>query len=307
MKRYEHLDGTAVLLLLACCLFWGFQQVLVKMTLREVAPVFQASIRFVLATIVLVAWSKWRRKPLFASDGSFRAGLTAGLLFATEFVGIYVGLQHTTASRLTIFVYTSPLWVALLLPFFVRVERLRPSQWLGLGVAFGGVVLAFSESFKSGPGSLLGDALALGAGLCWGLTTVVIRSTVLARISAEKLLFYQVAVSSAVLPILSVALDEQWTASFSHFAIVSLAVQTIGGAFASFLVWMWLIGRYPATRLSAFTFLTPVFALLFGAFILDEPLTLALLIALAGVTAGIFLVNQPPRLRQPAPERTPTS
>jgi drug/metabolite transporter (DMT)-like permease len=124
------------------------------------------------------------------------------------------------------------------------------------------------------------------------LTTVVIRSTRLAYVSPEKLLFYQVSVSTAVLALLSCLLGEAWVWRFSPFASVSLLLQTGVGAFASYLAWMWMLGRYPSTQISSFVFLTPVFALFFGALWLNEPVTLNLLAALALVGAGIVLVNR---------------
>jgi drug/metabolite transporter (DMT)-like permease len=292
--RKEHLDGVAAAILLACCMFWGFQQVLVKSTLPELPPVFQAALRFVGATVLLMVWCRWRGVALFARDGSLLPGLLAGSLFAAEFACLYIGLQHTTASRLTVFLYTSPFWVALLLPLLVRAERLRPLQWLGLGLAFLALLFALRESFiaPGRDGQLFGDTLALAAGLCWGLTTVTIRASSLARTSAEKLLFYQVAVSAVTLPLLSWALGERWIWQFSGFAATSLLLQTVVGAFASYLAWMWMLGRYPATRISAFVFLTPLFALLFGALWLHEPLTPSLLAALALVAVGIVLVNR---------------
>lgn len=294
--RKEHLDGMAAGLLLVCCMFWGFQQVLVKATLPELPPVFQAALRFVGATLLLMLWCRWRGVSLLARDGTLWPGLLAGALFAGEFACLYIGLQYTTASRLTVFLYTSPFWVALLLPLLVRAERLRPLQWLGLLLAFCALVFAVRESFiaPATEQQWLGDALALAAGLSWGLTTVTIRASALARASAEKLLFYQVAVSAATLPLLSLVLGEAWTWQFSPFAATSLLLQTVVGAFASYLAWMWMLGRYPATKISVFVFLTPMFALLFGTLWLREPVTPTLLTALALVAGGIVLVNRRP-------------
>ncbi len=289
----SHLDGLAVAMLLGCCLFWGFQQVLVKATISEVPPVFQAAVRFAGATVVLWLWCLWRQVPMFQRDSTLFAGSLAGILFALEFACLYAGLQFSAASRLTIFLYTSPFWVAVLLPLFVTSERLRPLQWLGLTCAFAAVVLAMRDGMgaTSPLNQWRGDLLALAAGMFWGLTTVVIRSSRLAKVSPEKLLMYQVGVSAAVLPTLSLLLGERWVWTFSTFAISSLLVQTVVGAFASYLAWMWMLGRYPATRISAFVFLTPVFALLFGAFWLSEPVTLKLVISLLMVAVGITLVN----------------
>ena len=294
--RKDHLDTLSVSLLLGCCLFWGFQQVLVKATIPDLPPIFQAAIRFAGATVLLWLWARWRGVRLFERDGTLAAGLLAGSLFATEFACLYAGLQYSAASRLTVFLYTSPFWVAGLLPLFVTTERLRPVQWLGLGLAFAAVVFAL----RDGQGAArqadqwLGDLLALTAGMMWGLTTVVIRGSRLTRVSPEKLLFYQVAVSTVTLPVLSLLLGERWVWQFSPFAITSLVLQTVVGAFASYLAWMWMLGRYPATQISAFVFLTPVFALLFGALWLHEPVTPNLMVALAMVAVGIVLVNRKP-------------
>lgn len=293
VARKDHLDRLAITLLLACCAFWGFQQILIKSTVDEVPPLWQASLRFVGATALLWLWCRWRGVSLFQRDGTLLAGLLAGLLFAGEFACIYIGLQYTTASRLTVFLYTSPFVVALLLPRFVPGERLRTVQWVGLGMAFASVAVAFGEGFaRSTPTQLMGDAIALAAGILWGLTTLVIRTTALAQASAEKTLFYQVAVTAVAAPLLSLALGETWRLDYSALAWGSIGLQTVVGAFASYLVWMWLLRHYPATRMSSFVFLTPVFALLFGVGLLGEPLTLALLLALGGVAAGIVLVNR---------------
>jgi drug/metabolite transporter (DMT)-like permease len=295
IARKTHLDTLAISLLLACCLFWGFQQVLVKATLAEVAPAFQAAIRFAGATVLLWLWCAWRGVKLFSADGSLRAGLLAGALFAGEFACIYVGLQYTSASRLTVFLYTSPFWVAALLPIWVKSETLRPVQWVGLACAFAAVAFALREGFSAaGAPTWVGDVMALVAGMLWGLTTVVIRASSLARVSPEKLLFYQVAVSTVALPLLSLALGEPWIWTFSPFALTSLLLQTVVGAFASYLAWMWMLGRYPATKISVFVFLTPLFALLFGALWLQEAVTPSLLAALVLVALGIVLVNRKP-------------
>ena len=142
--------------------------------------------------------------------------------------------------------------------------------------------------------SVRGDVLGLAAGLMWGLTTVVIRTTGLARLSAEKLLFYQLAAGALAFPLLSLALGERWQWQFSSFVVTSLALQTIVGAFASYLAWMWMLGRYPATKISIFVFFTPLFALLVGALWLGESVSTALMVALALVAIGIVLVNKKP-------------
>jgi drug/metabolite transporter (DMT)-like permease len=67
----------------------------------------------------------------------------------------------------------------------------------------------------------------------------------------------------------------------------------VGVAFITYLAWFWLVRRYPASRLASFTFLTPLFGVLAGGVLLNEPITNMLLLALVLVGTGIYLVNRP--------------
>ena len=301
--RHDRLDQRAMVLLLACCAFWGLQQILIKATLAEIPALWQTSLRFAAATAALMLWCHWRGVPLWQRDGSLRAGLLAGLLFATEFLLIYLGLMHTTASRMTVFLYTSPFWVALLVPLRVPNERLAPLQWLGLVVAFGGVTLAFAEGLlQEKEGQLLGDLMALGAGLAWGLTTLVLRGPSMANLAPEKTLFYQIGATALVAPVVSWWWGEPWRLAYSAAAWGSVAAQAFLGAFITYLTWMWLLRHYPATRVASFAFLTPIFGLLFAVTLLGERPSMQLLLALAGVVVGIGLVNRG-RTRSPSPAK----
>jgi drug/metabolite transporter (DMT)-like permease len=106
------------------------------------------------------------------------------------------------------------------------------------------------------------------------------------------LLLYQVGVTALVAPLLSLALGEGGHFSYSASAWAATGLLAVVGSFASLLVWMWLLRHYPATRMASFAFLTPVLTLVMGVALLGEPLTLNLVLALAGVVAGIVLVNR---------------
>ena len=294
--RRSHLDATAIGLLLACCFVWGFQQVLIKLTLPHIAPVFQAALRMAGASLCLLLWCRWRGIVLWQRDGSLWSGLLAGSLFSLEFACIYLGLLDTSASRLTIFLYTAPFWVAVCVPLRVRSERLGPWQWVGLFLAFGSVGLALQEGWHGQgdyPLQWRGDLLGVMAGALWGLTTVTLRTTRVGQVGAEKMLIYQLGGGALVLPLISLALGEPWNWAAPSLAWVSVAIQCTLGAFVTILIWMWVIARYPATQVTSFSFLSPMFTLVIAILWLGEPWTWSLAIAMAGVAAGIVMVNRP--------------
>jgi len=290
-QERKALDATALGMMLALTALWGFQQVAIKVTAPDISFVMQAGIRSLVATVLLLAWIFLRKESLFDRDGSLWAGLGAGALFAAEFVFIYAGLEHTNASRMSVFIYLSPPLTALGLHFLVRGERMARLQWVGVGVAFAGIVLAFSDGFASQKETWRGDLCGVIAAILWAATTVLIRATRLSQATASKTLFYQLAVSALVLPLASVMLGETGISRISPVAITSLIYQGVIVAFASYLAWFWLLTRYLATRLSVLAFLTPLFGVLSGVLFLGEGLSARFLLAALLVGAGIVLVN----------------
>ena len=289
-------DALAFAVMLVLCVIWGFQQITIKWAIAGVPPLLQAGLRSMIAVVLLLAWSRWRGVRLFQRDGTLASGALTGTLFSFEFMFIYLGLALTDASRMVVFLYLAPCFTALGLAWWVPGERLDSRQWAGVLVAFCGVVLAFAEGFGSGArASLLGDFFGVIAALLWAATTVLIRVTPLARVSATRTLFYQLALSAAALPLASLIAGEPGISGISLKVAASLAYQSVVVAFASYLAWFWLLTRYLAARVSVFAFLTPLFGVMFGVLILSEPLSAAFLGAALLVGAGIALVNMPRR------------
>jgi drug/metabolite transporter (DMT)-like permease len=301
MRRHDRLDAAAMALMVVLCAAWGLQQVAIKVANSGVSPLLQGGLRSAGAAALLWVWAAWRGIRLFSRDGSLIAGLTVGGLFAAEFCLVYWGLSYTTASRAVLLLYTAPFVVALGAHLLLPGEALGWRQTTGLVCAFAGVAAAFGESFLVAGPTLLGDAMMLGAAVLWGATTVMIKASRLATLPAAKTLFYQLAVSAVALPLASWLRGEPGLFAPTPLVLACLAYQTVGVAFVSYLAWFWLVTRYPASRLSAFSFLTPLFGVLAGGILLGEPVSTTLMVALTLVAAGIWLVNAAPRpTRQPA-------
>lgn len=286
------LDTRATATMLALTAVWGMQQVAIKLAAPSVPLVMQASIRSAIATVLVVAWARSRGIALVGRDGTLAPGLAAGALFGAEFAFIYAGLAHTTAARMVVLLYLAPCFTALGLAWLVPGERLAARQWIGIAVAFAGTAFAFADGFEApGRPTLAGDAMAIAAAALWAATTVLIRASRLARASATKTLAYQLAVSAVLLAFVSAVLGESWSISPAPVAWASLAFQSVVVAFASYLAWFWLLTRYLASRLSVFSFATPLFGVVFAHLVLDEAISGRFALAALLVAAGIALVN----------------
>ncbi|HZA01540.1 MAG TPA: DMT family transporter, partial [Hyphomicrobiaceae bacterium] len=189
-----------MLILLGCCACWGVNQTAIKIANAGISPILQAGLRSLLAGALVLAWSAARGIRLFERDGTLAPGLAAGLLFAFEFLVLYVGLAATTASRGVVFLYLAPFVVAFGAHVFIPGDRLTWLKMAGLSAALLGLMIAMGESLAApGRPTLAGDLLCVLSAILWGATTVFIRSTALRSAPAEKTLLYQLAVSGVVL------------------------------------------------------------------------------------------------------------
>jgi len=287
------LSPGAVALMLMLCLSWGFNQIAVKLALPDIPPMLQAMIRSVGALPVLLLIARLRGVRIFASDGTLGAGLFAGLLFGVEFVLIYRGLWLTTASRAVVFLYTAPFFVALGSYQFLG-ERLRASQWSGLGLSFAGVALAIGVPQPNVDAKvLLGDLLIVAGGALWAATTLIAKGTALRKAAPEKALGYQVALSIPILGLAAWFFGETITRVPGPLALSLMAYQAFWVVGLTFLLWFSLVQTYSASKLSAFTFITPLFGVVASYFIMHDTLTPVFGAAALLVIAGLYLVNKP--------------
>jgi drug/metabolite transporter (DMT)-like permease len=275
-------------------LSWGFNNVAIKLAIHDIPPLIQSSARSLIAAILVGAWTQARGIPLFKRDGTLRAGILAGVLFALEFLLIYRGLVWTTATRGVLFLYLAPFFVVIGSRRLVPGDHFHLSQWLGLLLSFVGIVIAFGLPTPAADSrQVLGDLMLVGGAAAWAATTLTIKASALNRISAEKTLLYQLVVSAPLLGLAAIVFRERITATPSAVALGAFAYQTIYVVSITFTIWFVLVVRYSAARLSVFTFLAPLFGVAAGHLVLGEPLTPAFAVAVALVAAGLLLVNRP--------------
>lgn len=290
------LQWRPIVVLLILSLIWGGNMASIRIGARDMAPLFMAGVRSLVASIGLYIWMKIGRMTVFPSRTILFHGMVVGTLFGAEFGFVYVGVQYTLASRVYVLLYTAPFFAALGAHYFLKGDRLNPWKISGLALAFAGIVVLFLEEIGSfSTGSLPGDLMALTGGALWGATTVYIKRFLSHRTRPLQTLFYQVFFSAPLLFGLSFLTESPMVKGLSPAGLSAILYQCIIVAFLSYLVWFELIHRYPVSLLHAFSFFTPVFGVfLSGALILGEPIHLNLMGSLILVSVGMTLVNHRP-------------
>ncbi len=286
-------DRFAAALTLVLCVVWGFNQVVAKAALPEIGPIAQTGVRSAIGVVCVVLYALFAKRQVFRIDGSEAAGALAGLLFAAEFMVLFESLRYTTAARSIVFLYAAPFFVALGTVFVLKAERPSPIQWAGLALAFLGVASGLLG--RSPGGGWIGDALALLAAALWGATTVLIRATPLRRADPLKVLLYQIAAAALIAPFTMLAFGEPVPSHLSTGTIADLLWQGVVVVGVSYAAWFWLLGRYPAHELAAFTFVSPLVGVFAGRLVFGEAVTPGFAVAIFLVVSGVALVNWPRR------------
>ncbi len=286
----------------------GLQQVVLKWAASDISVLMQIALRSALSAIMVYPLIQQSVRRQLLSTRYLPAGLLVGILFATEFYLIGEALRYTSASHTIVLLYTAPIFVALGLHWKLPAERLSRVQWGGIFVAFSGIVVSFllrpQTSSTLQTDALWGGVLALLGGIFWAATTVSVRLSRLAEAPATQTLFYQLLMGGILLLPLAF-FSGQATIQWTTLSISSLIFHTMLISFASYLIWFWMLKHYLASRLGVFSFLTPVFGMLFGVLILDEQIELNFIVGTCMVMLGVILVSLQGWLKKPNTTNNP--
>jgi drug/metabolite transporter (DMT)-like permease len=302
VNHRQALDAKASAIMFVLCLLWGLQQVVLKWAASDISALMQIALRSALSALMVYPLIQSGVRHQLWSRRFLPAGLLVGLLFSAEFYLIAEALRYTSASHTIVLLYTAPIFVALALHWTLPAERLSRLQWGGILLAFSGIVVSFLLRPQSGQSTqtaaLWGDALALLGGVFWAATTVSVRLSRLAETPATQTLFYQLLIGGILLLPLAYW-SGQASIHWSVLSISSLIFHTVVISFASYLIWFWMLKHYLASRLGVFSFLTPVFGMLFGVLILNEQIEINFIVGTCMVMLGVILVSLQGWLKKP--------
>ncbi|MFK7837789.1 MAG: DMT family transporter [Sulfitobacter sp.] len=293
MERKDHMDAFGAAALIAFALHLAFNQVVIKVTTEGFSPLFQAGIRSFGAIIVLTIWMRLRGVSFHVPRVALFGGVLSGLFFTLEFMCLFTALDVTTVSRASVIFYSMPVWLSLIAHFVLPGEHLNRLKVTGLVLAMMGVGIALADRV-GGEVSWTGDMPALTSAFCWAAIILCVRITPLSQVPPAQQLMFQVIISAPILLLLA-PLFGPMVREVAPIHIAALAFQIIGVASLGFLVWFWLMTIYPASSVASFSFLSPVFSVLFGWILLSEDVAPSVWGALVLVASGIYLINRKPR------------
>ena len=285
-----------VLLALLVVAIWGFNFVVIKLSVEALPPVLAAALRFLAAAVPLVFFIKPPKAPWWIVVAF---GLSFGfLLYAFLNVSIAWGMPAGLSSV----VLQTQAFFTMAIAFVVLGERPSRFQIMGAGVAFAGIgVMALERAQGAG---LVPLGLTILAAISWGLANVLTKKA--GRVNAVAFTVW--GVLAAPLPLLVLSLwVEGWPAvatamagfgwdDAALIAFLAYPATLLGGA-----IWAWLLGRHPASVVAPFTLLVPITGLASGYLVLGERVTAHEIAGGLLIIAGIavtLIKRQPAEARE---------
>ena len=284
-----------ILLALLVVAIWGFNFVVIKMSVEAFPPILAAALRFAAAAFPAVLFVRPPKAPWWIVIGF-------GLTFGVALYGfLNLGLAWGMPAGLSSLVLQTQAFFTMVLAFALLGERPSRFQIIGAAIAFAGIGVIASERLALT--NLMPLALVLLAALSWGLANVLTKKA--GRVNAISYTVW--GVLAAPLPLLALSLvTEGWpamSAALAGFSWMDAALIAFLAYPATLLgggIWSWLLGRHPASVVAPFTLLVPITGLASGYLVLGETITAIEVLGAALVIAGLVVTLRRARKSEPA-------
>ncbi len=283
----------------ALCVIFGANTVAIKISLTGLGRFTAAGIRFLMAAGAIACWARLTRRP-FGIRPQLRLRLLAVcLMFTVQLALFYLGLERTNASRGALIANVVPFIVLILAHFFLPGDRITARKLAGMLLGFAGVALVLCSSSPAETRMRAGDLIVLAAASIWALSAVYTKR-IIDDFEPFQLVFYPMLLAGPVYLAAGWLWDRPMVLRLDLPVVIAVVYQGLICAAFGFVAWTTLLQKYGASTLHAFVFIMPLAGVLAGGWLLSEPLTLRILLAVAMVSAGIIVVYLEPRKVPPS-------
>jgi len=276
------------------CFVWGSTWLAIKVGLGSLPPLFFAGLRFIIAWGLLLIYALAIRMEFPRDKASWRVMLFLGITQITlPYALVFWGEQYTTAGLAAVLFATVPFFVALFAHFIIPSERLTAWKLSGIIVSFIGVIIIFLRELMVTDNSFWGGvALIVGAGSA-GCANVVGKKYS-RSIDPTVNVMVQMGVGALLLTVGGILFERDLPLNIGQTSLLAVLYLAVAGSAFAFVALYWLFTRIEVTRVSLFTFITPIVAVVLGWLILGEKIDLNVAVGGSLILAGVILVNQMP-------------
>jgi drug/metabolite transporter (DMT)-like permease len=299
------LDSREWLAFSAIYLLWGGTFLAVRIAVLATPPLFTAGVRFFVAGTLLYGFMRLRGAPRPSLREWRNLTLIGLLMFALTYGPLFWGEQYVSSSMTAVIEATLPITMIGLEVLVFRTQTLHWRTACGVALGFAGVLLLlFHNAEQRLP--LWPCMVILAGGMAWSLGTVISGRLTL---PASRPLNAGAEMMLGGLMLLGLSLSSGELHPFPTItlrAVLALLYLIVFGSIVAYTAYVWLLGRFSATRVSSHAYVNPLVAVAVGYFIAGEDVTPRSLLACLIITVSVFMIlakADTPRAAAPATRR----
>jgi drug/metabolite transporter (DMT)-like permease len=294
----QELSFLAAIFTVCLCVLFGANAVAIKISLSGLGVFTTAGLRFSMASATIYLWARITGRSFKVKSGQVRQLLIISMVFTVQLSLFYLGLSKSNASHGTLMVNLQPFFTLFLAHLFIPSDRITKRKTLGILLGFAGVAFVFLEKKGVSADFKIGDLIILFAAFLWSCSAVYTKRIIHA-FKPFHLVLYPMIFSAPLFFLEGFVWDGTMIAHIDTKVLCSLLYQSFVTASFCFVAWLTLLQKYGAVALHSFIFFMPISGVMLGGLILEEPITVNIIIALLLIVSGILLVNF--RQRKPIP------
>jgi drug/metabolite transporter (DMT)-like permease len=295
----RELSLSAAVLSIFLCILFGSNTVAVKITFTGLGVFTTAAIRFGVAAAAIFLWARFTGRSMALKKGQIHQVLIFSALFTVQLSLFYLGLSKSNASRGALLSNLLPFFILFLAHFFIPGDRITRRKFIGILLGFSGVVFMFLDEKGVQAGFRTGDFIILAAVMVWACSTVYLKR-IISTFPPFQVVLYSTMFSVPLFFLGALLWDNPMVFQLSAPVIGALLYQSLITAAFGFVAWNTLLKKYGAVALHSFVFIMPIAGVALGGLVLGEPITVKILLALAFIVFGIFVVHWQPKKEAPA-------
>jgi drug/metabolite transporter (DMT)-like permease len=285
--------GYAALALLA--LIWGASFLFIKVAVQDMSPAMMVLLRAAAGFLTLALILAVRGQTPFPA-GTRRRLLPFVILAvfgsALPWFGFGFGELSISSALASILNATTPLWTAVFAYWVTPAERPSGLNYVGVAIGFVGTGILIAPDLVGHTlrATTLGTLAVAGAAACYAVAALVQRRR-LRGVSPLQVGFWQLAITVPLAFV--VALPTIGATHLRPAALLSIIALGAGGSGIAYLLYYYMMNTLGATRATTVTFLLPLTAVFWGATLLQEAITIPILVGMTVILLGVFLTSRP--------------
>jgi drug/metabolite transporter (DMT)-like permease len=281
-----------ILAYIAVCIFWGSTYLAIRIGVGELPPTIFAGIRFIIAGSLMLGYAKFKGLAMPKNSSEMLKISIVGIFLLVGGNGGVVWAETRVSSGIaSLMVATVPLFMAIIESLLPSKPKLNKKGWLGLLIGFAGVAFLVLSDFNKATVDIIGMALLIIGALSWASGSVYSKSFTSSASTVSNIAI-QMLSGGICLSIIGGILGEFQKAHFTPKGLGALLYLVVFGSIIGYSCYIYILQKWPAAKAGTYAYVNPPVAVILGAIVLDEPISLKIVLATIIILCGVILVQR---------------